>query len=428
MSIQQLTSITYQGTYVLCIALSVSLTTACQADNNGLNDINVEALSSDQFSPDLCSTTEIADYKSLTQTHNSLPNPFIALDGSKITTKKQWECNQQSITAQVQKYMLGELPQDHPRVETQYQQNILTVTVTRAGHTISFDAQVILPTVGQAPYPAMIGIGRVSLNNQALLDQGIALINFPNNDLAEQLNGTSRGKGKFYELYGTNHSAGALMAWAWGVSRLIDGLQTTTNIPINSNKLGVTGCSRNGKGAVMAGAFDPRIVLTLPQESGAGGSANWRISAANLIAGENVQTLRQIVTENVWFTQNFAEFSDTVNLLPFDQHQVLGLIAPRALLIVDNAIDWLGIESSYVNAVAAKSIWQSLDTPNAMGVSQTLTHQHCQQPESQQAEINAFVQTYLLDTANQMTTVDVNENNIVVDKQRWLSWSTPKLK
>src|SRR5699024_9940188 len=103
---------------------------------------------------------------------------------------------------------------------------------------------------------------------------------FPNNELAQQRGPQSRGKGKFYKMFGDSsaHSAGALMAWAWGVSRLIDALESTPGTKINYHRLGVTGCSRNGKGALVAGAFDERIILTIPQESGAGGVASWRIS------------------------------------------------------------------------------------------------------------------------------------------------------
>src|SRR6185503_15541964 len=136
------------------------------------------------------------------------------------------------------------------------------------------------PTTGVAPYPAIIGVGASSLNNSVLSSRGVAVINFPNNELAQQINQSSRGVGKFYELYGSGHSAGSLMAWAWGVSRLIDALEKTPAANIDPTRLGVTGCSRNGKGALTVGAFDERIKLTIPQESGSGGAASWRVSDA----------------------------------------------------------------------------------------------------------------------------------------------------
>ena len=120
------------------------------------------------------------------------------------------------------------------------------------------------------------------------------------------------------------------MAWAWGASRLIDALEKTPAANIDPARLGVTGCSRNGKGALAVGAFDERIKLTIPQESGSGGSGTWRVSQWMLSQGQSTQTLSQIVGENVWFRSNFSQFGSTVNKLPFDHHAIEGLVAPRA--------------------------------------------------------------------------------------------------
>src|SRR5690606_9721277 len=108
--------------------------------------------------------------------------------------------------------------------------------------------------------------------------------------------------GLFYELYGKEHPASSMMAWAWGVSRVIDALASTPAARIDAARIAVSGCSRNGKGALVVGAFDERIALTVPQESGAGGSASWRISQAemdeyratvnpNPTGGQGIQTL-----------------------------------------------------------------------------------------------------------------------------------------
>jgi hypothetical protein len=98
------------------------------------------------------------------------------------------------------------------------------------------------------------------------------VITYPNSLIAQQnSNPASRGVGLFYNLYG-NVTASAMMAWVWGASRLIDTLEQIPQAQINVQRLAVTGCSRNGKGALMAGAFEPRFALTIPQESGSGGN------------------------------------------------------------------------------------------------------------------------------------------------------------
>ena len=166
-----------------------------------------------------------------------------------------------------------------------------------------------------------------------------------------------------------------MMAWAWGVSRLIDALEQTPAAQIDPARLGVTGCSRNGKGALIVGAFDDRIVLTIPQESGSGGSASWRVSDAQLASGTVVQTLSEITGENVWFRKSFSQFSVAATQLPFDHHMIEGLVAPRALLIIENTSQvWLGNVSTYNDSMAAHAIWEALGIPDTMGVSQIGDH------------------------------------------------------
>jgi hypothetical protein len=285
------------------------------------------------------------------------------------------------------------------------------------------------PATGRPPYPAMIGMGAVSLNNEELAQLGIALVTVPNNEIGEQTNASSRGKGKFYELYGSDHTASAMMAWAWGVSRLIDALEKTPEAQIDPARLGITGCSRNGKGAIVAGAFDERIALTIAQDSGSGGAAGWRVSDAQLALGQNVQTLRQIVQENVWFTESFSQFSLNATRLPFDQHSVMGLIAPRGLLLIENtSMEWLGNQSAWINSVAAREIWKSLGVPDSMGVSQVGGHNHCQLPPSQYGHVTSFAKKFLLRDPASSTTVIETDGSFSRDLKPWIDWNTPILR
>jgi hypothetical protein len=98
-------------------------------------------------------------------------------------------------------------------------------------------------------------------------------MNFDNGAAGAQGGSGTRGQGYFYTIYGSGNSASSMTAWTWAVSRIIDALETTPGANINTKKIGVTGCSRNGKGALMIGAFETRIALTIPQESGSGGDA-----------------------------------------------------------------------------------------------------------------------------------------------------------
>jgi hypothetical protein len=258
---------------------------------------------------------------------------------------------------------------------------------------------------------------------------GVATIVFPNDTIAAQMDGTSRGQGAFYDLLGSDRSAGAMMAWAWGVGRLIDAIEQTPDAKIDPGRLGVTGCSRNGKGALIAGAFEDRIVLTIPQESGAGGAGSWRVADALFAEGTVVQTLSEIVGENVWFRSSFNQFKSTAGLLPFDHHMIEGLVAPRALLVIENTSQvWLGAESTFTNSVTAHMIWEALGIPDKMGFSQVGDHAHCEWNGSQQPEVTAYVQKFLIQGGTASTTVLKTDGGFTLDKAKWIDWTVPVLR
>jgi hypothetical protein len=372
-----------------------------------------------------CVIPELPSYNDLTE-NPYLPDPFEFLDGSRVTSQADWTCRQAEISALAQKFQYGYKPCiPYDATTGSFSGNTITVTVQENGRSISFDCSITYPTTGQAPYPAVIGIGFSFLNNQQLLDLGVAVINFPQDEIALQDNAGSRGTGKFYDLYCSSHSAGAIIAWSWGVSRLIDALEKTPAANIDPLHLAVTGCSRNGKGALAPGAFDERIALTIPQESGSGGAASWRVSD---FQGSSVQRLRQIVTENTWFRKNFDQFSTSVDKVPYDHHSIMGLCAPRGLLVIENtSMEWLGNLSTWTAGNAAHKIWEALGVPDNMGFSQTGHSDHCGLPESQEPEVEAFVRKFLLEEENVNTSIMKTDGNLTFDEDKWINWSVPTL-
>src|SRR5882672_1525421 len=368
-----------------------------------------------------CMLPPMPSYASLPN-NSFFPDPFTFMNGTRMTTKAEWTCRRAEIAAEAQEFEYGYKPNTAPAATTGARSgNTLTVTVNDNGKTISFNASITYPSTGAAPYPAMIAIGGSSLNNAMLASMGVAVINLPNDQIAQQNNQSSRGVGKFYDMYGSGHSAGALMAWAWGASRLIDALEKTPAANIDTTRLGVTGCSRNGKGALAVGAFDERIKLTIPQESGSGGAGTWRVSDWMLSQGQSTQTLSEIVNENVWFRSNFSQFSSTVPKLPFDHHSLEGLVAPRALLVIENNILWLGPQSSWSGANAARSIWQALGVTDRMGYTLTTEHGHCSFPASQQADVNAYVQKFLVGGGTANTNIMRNDPGVAFNQAMWVN-------
>ncbi len=374
-----------------------------------------------------CTVPPMPSFQSLPN-NSFLPDPFMFMNGTRMTTRAEWACRRQEIATLAQEFEYGYKPNTQYSATTGSRSgNTLNVTVNDNGRTMTFGASITYPSAGTAPYPAIIAVGGSSLNNSALSSQGVAIINLPNGTLAQQNGGSSRGVGTFYTMFGSGHSAGAIMAWAWGASRLIDAIEKTPAANIDPNRLGVTGCSRNGKGALAVGAFDERIKLTIPQEPGSGGSGTWRVSQWMLSQGQNTQTLSQIVGENVWFRSNFSQFGSSVNKLPFDHHMIEGLVAPRALYVIENNILWLGPQSSWSGANAARSIWTAQGMTDRMGYSLTTEHGHCSVPSSQQNELNAFVQKFLVGGGTGNTNIMRNDPGVQYNASQWVNWTTPNL-
>jgi len=350
-----------------------------------------------------------------------LPDPFTTSGGQKVTTKAEFECRRQEINKILQQYELGTYPPPPDKVEASLSGSGITVRVTVGSKTISFSASIRKPS-GSSPGPAIIGVGGSSIPIPA----GVGSITFGNDAFAAQSGGSSRGRGLFYDLFGSSHSAGALTAWAWGIDRLIDGLeQVGASSGIDTKRLGVTGCSRNGKGAMIAGALVSRIALTIPQESGAGGAACWRISDQQKSAGKNIQTASQIIGENVWFSRNFDAYVRSVTTMPADHHMLAALTVPRGLVAFENNIDWLGPVSTTACMKAGRLIYKAYGTPNNMGFSLQGGNNHCQFPSGQQSELTSYINYFLLNTGSAPGSVE--RSAVTADVGPWAPWTVPDL-
>jgi hypothetical protein len=373
----------------------------------------------------------------------SLPDPFMSVSGTRISKKTDWTCRRAEIAKQMQDWELGtKNPGGNAfkgTVTGTVSSTGITINVMDNGKSISFTVPITVPSTGTAPYPIMLGMNGVFLNTTALSQQGVATSTFPADDLGAENSSSSRGMGAFFTLYGADAGAGALIAWAWGVSRFIDFVEQNPSSKIDPKRIGVTGCSRNGKGAMVAGAFDERVVLTIPQESGGGGDASWRITDAfnaALPAGEMTtsyegQPLSEIIGENAWFSSAFNQFSGKTTQLPFDHHELEELVAPRAYLSVENDINWLSPLSSFESSTAANTVWQALGIPDHMGYSLYGNHAHCSFPAAQQPDVDAYVMKFLVGggTANTaiLHVVDSTAYTYTYNKTMWQPWTVPTL-
>ena len=119
-----------------------------------------------------------------------------------------------------------------------------------------------------------------------------------------------------------------IMWWAWGCHRAVDFLLTDKSI--DGKRLAVVGHSRLGKTALLAGAFDDRIAVVIPHQSGCGGAGPSRSK------NPKAETVKRITTAFPhWFCGNFSAFGDNTTKIPFDQHCLVAICAPRPVLFTN---------------------------------------------------------------------------------------------
>src|SRR5207253_6643365 len=147
-------------------------------------------------------------------------------------------------------------------------------------------------------------------------------------------------------------STATIMAWAWGVSRVVDYL--VSNRDIDAKRIAVVGHSRLGKAAIVAAAFDERIALAIPHQAGCGGTAPSRGKV-----GESVTRINTSFPH--WFDAEFKNFNDQPERLPFDQNCLVALVAPRPVLFCNATEDtWANPQGQFDVLRAADPVYRLL--------------------------------------------------------------------
>ena len=339
-----------------------------------------------------------------------LPDVLKMRDGTAVTTAEQWPARRTEIRSTMQYNSYGKW-RSGETVSPIVKENILTVRVLykdEEGLTKGsrFDVTVELPkgTPPEGGWPVILAFGGLdgadgmmgSKGNprQYALDKGYANISVPTNAVASDDN---NHKGAFYTLYpyGTTPESqtGVLMAWAWGASKVVDALEmkAAAEFNINAKNTIITGTSRNGKAAAVAGAFEKRFKITVPVSSGAGGAAIYRYFSNGqtydlggyfsyngggpwTIDENNPQSFSSIKADSGggWFNNKFKTFSKVENL-PFDQHFLLALCAAAdRYLFMINGFEWdkwTNPPGFFYNFESTKPVFDLLGVPQNIAVS-----------------------------------------------------------
>lgn len=331
------------------------------------------------------------DYSAQTPLPPGLPSPLVMADGSPVTSAEQWRTKRRPELLELfTREMYGRAPgrpatmtfrmvERDPRAlngrATRQQVKVFFSADTNGPH---MDLLLYVPNGTKGPVPAFLGINFwgnhaistdpgirlasgwmesnrnpwVNLscvtNNRAteacrglnakqwsverILERGYAVATFYRGDIAPDFpNGMTNGVHALHpELQGRGDNFGTIGAWAWALSRALDCLET--NDAIDAKRVAVLGWSRLGKTALWAAAQDERFALTISIQSGAGGVKLFRRGV-----GESIRRLNTVFPH--WYAANFRQYSDRDKELPFDQHEVIALHAPRPVYVASAAQD-----------------------------------------------------------------------------------------
>jgi len=211
----------------------------------------------------------------------------------------------------------------------------------------------------------------------AVLARGYAIATYHYQDTGEDTIGRepdgswSFRKTRYYPAY-PGYDWGLAAGWAWGMSRAIDYLVTAREL--DGSKITVVGHSRIGKAVLVAGALDTRIAVVAPAGSGAGGTGAYRFNGPAHGGREGLVDMMRKYPN--WFGPNLYGFANAVEKLPYDQHWLIAMTAPRAFLSLEGADD----QNCEVNAtrqawLGAKPAWDLLGAPSKLGVN-FAAHRH----------------------------------------------------
>jgi len=331
-----------------------------------------------------------------------LPDPLRLNDGTKVTTAKMWWTKRRpEIVEDFDREIYGRVPKDTPEVKWEVTSvaqetsgSAAVITKKLVGHvdnssypSISVDIQATLttPADSSGPVPVMVEFGFDPAVMRRFREQmeargeklpppppgptwqeqvvakgwGYAVI-IPTSFQADNGAGLTQGiiglcnKGQPRKV----DDWGALRAWAWGASRLLDYLENDK--AVDAKKVGIEGLSRYGKAALVTMAYDQRFAIGLIGSSGAGGA---KLLRRNF--GETVENIAS-TGEYHWMTGNFLKYAGplTPNDMPVDAHELIALAAPRPVFISCGSPKveggWVDDKGQFMAEVAAGPVYTLL--------------------------------------------------------------------
>jgi hypothetical protein len=315
-----------------------------------------------------------------------MPNPLVMLDGTKVTTKADWEAKRRPELKELfQHYMYGRFPAKPEKVAAkvlfedtkafdgkgtlreveltfgppEWPKITLLVAAPNGktpaacfvgpnfggNHLLTDSEKVRIPTVWvRSGYPGVVNNKATEAGRGQQADtwplaqaigRGYAVATFYCGDVQPDRPNEREGMRATLPVReggAPGDETATIMWWAWGCHRAVDYLVTAGDV--DPKRLAVVGHSRLGKTALLAGAFDDRIAVVIPHQSGCGGAGPSRSK------NPDAETVKRINTSFPhWFCGHFKAFNDDVTKLPFDQNGLVALCAPRPVLMTNAELD-----------------------------------------------------------------------------------------
>lgn len=361
--------------------------------------------------------------------HPELPDLFTFANGKKVRTLADWQRRRTEIRRTLEYYATGQMPPAPGNVRGQVVQTeaVLGGKAQYRLVKLTFGPErklelyigIFTPTDKKGPFPAIIAqteeppggprlprspmgpsqgkgedvllvVGQgsampaiapgsvrqhpaqtaeqIAESRSDVLSRGFALVLYNDNDCAEDT--TLRESDGSFTFRHTRFPAaypqydwGVLAAWAWGASRVTDYLVTDPDL--DKNTILITGASRSGKAAMIAAAFDERLIGA-PVVTGGGGIGAYRLAGAD--RSESLDMMEKKYPN--WFSPHLHEFWGQRERLPFDEHFFLALCAPRPFIALEGDADTISLPSAVRGSIdAARPVWKLYGArPERLGV------------------------------------------------------------
>lgn len=329
----------------------------------------------------------------------TLPDALTMNDGTKVTSPEQWPARRAEILEDFEREIYGRIPDNVPAVKWEVTETtegkvgeFPIITKKLVGHvdssafpeiTVDIQASFTVPADAEGPVPMFMqfggwfggfgrGDGRLNTNGVAYqaLSHGWGYGTINPNSIQPDRGGNALRQG----IIGLTNKGqprkpddwGALRAWGWGVSQLIDYFEAHPDAKVDPKKVAIEGVSRYGKAALVTQAFDPRVAVALVASSGEGGAKLHRHDY-----GEAVENLTSS-GEYHWMAGNFIKYgaddidgkSIDASDLPVDSHQLITLCAPRPCFISYGVEPgdpkWVDTPGSYRAGILASHVYELL--------------------------------------------------------------------